>query len=218
MSITYLYGNKKPIGHRSVEAYHSCITFRMERSVMSDFSRLIDKGLIVQIKNEYGEQEFQFKRREYRVVPNDSYNSQDVLLEDNELARSLKLAIDVNGFLHRSAPSAVALASQLAGTIAHQFATPFMKRKRIVVYLLSDPTVIAHSLLRTIGLGRFSNGMTVTEFYQQYTPEAAFEALCWWLRDKDVRVDFLPHDGKKREAFTSLIGENTIEFAEMAQA
>lgn len=216
MSIIYLYGNKKPIGYRAVEAYYGCIQFRMTRETSADFSKQIDNGLIVKIDNDHGQQEFKFERGEYRVVPNEGYHSFDVHLEDKHMGNAMKLAIDVNGFLHRTTDTAVALASSLAGTIAHQFATPYMKRKRVVVYLRSDPTVLAHLLIRSIGLSRFEPNISVGEFYQRYTPEVLFESMCSWFRNKDIDVVFKPHDGKKREAFVSLIGEATIEFAEQA--
>lgn len=215
MSITYKYGNGKLIGHRAVDKFHGGLSFKFPPNGGDTFDRLIDKGLILEIKTQYGEQTITLKRSEYRVVP-ELWNCTTLIFESNELARSLHLALDVEGFLHVSTHSTVSLASELASTITHQLATPFMKRKQIDVYLRSEPHVIAHSILRCIGLNRFVPGMDVKTFYQQHTPEAAYSALCAWLSNKDLRVNFLPHDGTKRAAFVSRIGENVLEFAEQA--
>lgn len=215
MSITYKYGNGKLIGYHSVDKFQGGLSFKFHPDGGDSFDRLIDKGLILEIKTQHGEQTITLKRSDYRVVP-ELWNRTTLIFESNELARSLHLALDVEGFLHVSTHSTATLAAELASTITHQLATPFMKRKQIDVHLRSEPSVIAHSILRCIGLNRFAPGMDVKTFYQQHTPEAAYSALCAWLSNKDLRVNFLPHDGTKRAAFVSRIGENVLEFAEQA--
>jgi len=216
MTNTYWYGNRKPVQHKNVQGYHASLEFSFHTvEESSEFAEHIDHGLCIRIQTEHGSQEITLNREDFNVIPS-PWGRHHTLRLTNPRTAPYAECMTNGQFLHLTPSTAIGLAAELSRTILHMMITPVANRKQIHVYYKTPVAEFAHVILKSLGLGRIRQGLTRDEFYQEFTPDSAEDALKSVLSNCGVSIRFLPHDGKKRPLYCSLFGEGIIEFAEQS--
>lgn len=214
MTNTYWYGNRQPVQHKVVRGYHASLEFNFHtKKESSEFAEQIDRGLIIRVQTEHGSQEIILNREDFNVIPCSWGRQQTLRLTSPRVSPYAECMVR-SQFLHLTPSTAVGLAAELSRTLLHMMITSVVNRKQIHVYHKTPVAEFAHVILKTLGLGRIRQGLTRDEFYQEFTPDSAEDALKSVINNCGVSIRFIPHDGKKRPLYCSLFGEGIIEFAE----
>lgn len=211
---TLLYGNKHPIVCAKVDTGYAETAFRFETmDQYEEFFDKIDRGLVIVKKNGEQTQTFDICRTSFNVLPYHGTKTIYLKFTDSLLAKNSQWIFS-DEFVHLTPSTAVSMASEFSSTILHMLTGHFTSRKAIRVYHRAPVEAFAHVVLKNIGLSRIKQGLSRDEFYREFTPDLAAHELKRILRKADLSVQFIPHDGKKRQGYCSLFGENIIEFAE----
>lgn len=216
MSIQLRYGNRHLVDYSKLQSYSS--TFELQFSTdaqLAEFSKKVDKGLVVVIENIGVQQEVPLPRESYNVIPY-GQRSVSVRFTDKRIAPYVDSLL-TGRFIHFTSATGAHLAHEIGRTLMHAVASSSHVRKEIHVYHRSPVSSFAHVLLRELGYHRVRSGMTREEFLSEFTPALAERELDRVLHTLGFRVQFMEHDNKPREFFRSLFGTNIIEFAETAQ-
>ena len=214
MTNTYWYGNRQPVQHKKVSVFNGLIEFDFHNEDESSaFATQIDKGLIIRVQNDHGSQEIKFARDDFNVIPCSWGVRQYLKFTRNGIDNHVESLIS-GEFIHICSNDAIGLASELSSTMLHMIISSATSRKSIRVYHKTPVADFAHVVLKAIGLGRIRPNLTRNEFHREFTPERAEQVLISVIKNHDLHVQFIPHDGKKRPLYCSLFGEGVIEFAE----
>lgn len=218
MSIEFKLGNGKALPHSSV-SYNNGITFVVDDASLAQVEVGLTIGLSLRITVGDRKQMVMLPADTYTVEREMSRGYNTIRLRFNDVSYYLALRVAVDeSFLHLFTSTAAKLAKELTSTLIFQSAQPLTERKRIVVHHRSPVEMIAPLLVNYIGVSTVCPGMLVSEFYRKYTPEEARSIVTAYFCNRDLKVTFIPHDGKQRELFRSHFGERLLEFAEQARS